>query len=91
MKALTAKIRQLVSEHEECGARMAPMEAKLAEKERAIEQLQSLMSNMDETRGQVANTCDMLPFATLNHLSESISRCMLADTLHENRCICAQS
>jgi flagellar biosynthesis chaperone FliJ len=29
------------------------MEAKLAEKERAIEQLQSLMSNMDETRGQV--------------------------------------
>lgn len=53
VETLKAELQRLVGEYEKSGAQMAPMEAKLAEKERAIEQLQSLMSNMDETRGQV--------------------------------------
>ena len=52
VRSLQIELEQLRSE-EQCGAQNSPIEAKLAEKERAIEQLQSLMSNMDETRGQV--------------------------------------
>jgi chromosome segregation ATPase len=50
-----AQLQQVESEKQEASSRMVPMEAKLAEKERAIELLQSLMSNMDETRGQVVS------------------------------------
>jgi len=46
---------QLETERQESSEQIAPMHAKLEEKERAIEQLQSLMSNMDETRGQVVS------------------------------------
>lgn len=52
-RSLRVELEQLRSEHEQCDAQKGPIDAKLAEKERAIEQLQSLMSHMDETRGQV--------------------------------------
>jgi len=50
-----AQLQQVESEKQEVSTRIVPMEAKLVEKERAIELLQSLMSNMDETRGQVVS------------------------------------
>jgi chromosome segregation ATPase len=51
--SLQAELRQQTAENQRLKTQMAPMERKLAEKEHAIEELQSLMGNMDETRGQV--------------------------------------
>ena len=55
LREVKAERSQLMGERAEWGEKHAPMEARLLEKERAIEQLQSLMSSMDETRGQVVS------------------------------------
>eukprot|EP00802_Teleaulax_amphioxeia_P002899 Tamp_02902.p1 GENE.Tamp_02902~~Tamp_02902.p1 ORF type:complete len:1275 (+),score=395.64 Tamp_02902:191-3826(+) len=55
VQSVRAQLQKVTSENQELSSHMEPMESKLAEKERAIEQLQSLMSNMDETRGQVVS------------------------------------